>query len=314
MLRKQGTWATVMRETAEGVSFALTPGVDLIKEDDDSLPGYVPKVSAEDQLLENQRLIQELERTVSKQRILNEKLAMKSKLQAFQFNKRIQVARRKERARHDKEVQEKIVPLKEKITDLKDDLRTTVKANRVRVKRAYAQDNFNSQYNKALLTVKDLAQEISDKQQSSLRNDLSTLERRLARETQYKLALKQRTETAEAAAERRWNEAERKIPVLEQAILSSKIQLEQNMLMHDDLMNKRKKDIERLKGDLKKEVQEKSKFSSEAEDLKKRLAEAEFRMRQAEKVAARAEKASLSSTFPAVGAKKVDLGASLPRR
>ncbi len=47
---------------------------------------------------------------------------------------------------------------------------------------------------------------------------VSTLERRLKRDAAYKSALKQRTEIAEQAAEKRWSEAESKIPVLESQI------------------------------------------------------------------------------------------------
>ncbi len=49
-------------------------------------------------------------------------------------------------------------------------------------------------------------------------SQVSTLERRLKRDAVYKAALRQRTEIAEKAAEKRWSEAENKIPALETKI------------------------------------------------------------------------------------------------
>ena len=72
-----------------------------------------------------------------------------------------------------------------------------------------------------------MARDIANKEQAQLRNTVGALERRMERDTQFKLALKKRTETAEQAAEQRYAAAENKIPKLESQLLQANIELDQ---------------------------------------------------------------------------------------
>ena len=226
VLRSQGPWATVMKETLEGTAFGLSQGVDLIKPDDDISLSKSSGPSLEQQLLEKDRLIGEMERALAKQKHACEQVMRGTKEMKRSFVRTIDDARRQEKSRHEKEIELKLQPLKEKLSDLKEDYSTLRKAHKVRVQKAYAQDNFISQYSKALSSVKQQARDIANKEQSQLRNTVGALERRMQRDTKFKLALKKRTETAEDTAERKFREAENKIPKLEEQLLHCQVELE----------------------------------------------------------------------------------------
>lgn len=226
VLRSQGPWATVMKETQEGTAYGLSEGVDLIKPDDD-VPLSKAGPSLESQLLEKDRLIGEMERALVKQKNACDMVLRSTNEFKRAFTRTIDDARRQEKTRHDKELELKLQPLRESYKDLKEDYSTLRKAHKVRVKKAYAQDNFMSQYSKALSSVKQQARDIANKEQSQLRNKVGALERRMQRDTKFKLALKKRTETAENAAEQRFSAAETKIPKLESQLLHATIELDQ---------------------------------------------------------------------------------------
>jgi len=226
VLRSQGPWATVMKETLDGTAYGLSQGVDLIKADDD-IPLSKKGPSLESQLLEKDLLIGEMERALAKQKNACETVMRSTKEMKRAFVQTLEDSRRQEKSRHEMEIEVKLQPLKEQLRDLKEDYSTLRKAHKVRVQKAYAQDNFNSQYSKALNSVKDQAREIANKEQSQLRNTVGALERRLQRDTAYKLVLKERTETAEKTAELKYRDAESKIPKLESQLLHASIEMEQ---------------------------------------------------------------------------------------
>ena len=226
VLRSQGPWATVMKETLDGTAYGLSQGVDLIRANDD-IPLSKKGVSLESQLLEKDLLIGEMERALAKQKNACEMVTRSTKEIKRSFARTLEDSRRQEKSRHDKEVEIKLLPLKEQLRDLKEDYSTLRKAHKVRVQKAYAQDNFISQYSKALNSVKQQARDIANKEQSQLRNTVGALERRLQRDTAFKLALKERTETAEKTAELKYRDAEIKIPKLETQLLHASIQMEQ---------------------------------------------------------------------------------------
>ena len=226
VLRSQGPWATVMKETLDGTAYGLSQGVELIRANDD-IPLSKKGVSLESQLLEKDLLIGEMERALAKQKNACEMVTRSTKEIKRSFARTLEDSRRQEKSRHDKEVEIKLQPLKEQLRDLKEDYSTLRKAHKVRVQKAYAQDNFISQYSKALNSVKQQARDIANKEQSQLRNTVGALERRLQRDTAFKLALKERTETAEKTAELKYRDAETKIPKLETQLLHASIQMEQ---------------------------------------------------------------------------------------
>jgi hypothetical protein len=226
VLRSTGSWATVMKETQEGTAYGLLQGVDLIKADDE-IPLSKKGPSLEQQLLDKDRLIGEMERAMVKQKHATEQVVRSAKTIQRSFSRSINDARRQEKLRHEKEIEMKLQPLRDQLRNVKEDFSTLRKAHKVRVQRAYAQDNFISQYAKALSSVKEQAREIANKEQAQLRNKVGALERRNLRDQQYKLALKARTETAENTAELKYRDAESKIPKLEEQLLHCTIEMEQ---------------------------------------------------------------------------------------
>lgn len=271
VLRSQGPWATVMKETQEGTAYGLSQGVDLIKPDDEIPLSKSSGTSAEQQLLEKDRLIGEMERALAKQKHACEQVQRGTRALERSFLRQIDEARRQERTRHEKEIELKLQPLREQLSDVKEDYSTLRKAHKVRVQKAYAQDNFISQYSKALSSVKEQAREIANKEQSQLRNKVGALERRMQRDTAFKLALKKRTETAEETAERKFRDAENKIPKLESQLLHSQVELEQakrtlkSKLYH---FSRTAKDHE---GRTKKDQEDIRRLAKENEDLKQQV-------------------------------------------
>jgi len=226
VLRSQGPWATVMKETLEGTAYGLSQGVDLIKPSED-IPLSKTGPSLKQQLLEKDRLIGDMERSLAKQKNACDMVMRRTKEMKRSFTRTITDARRQEKQRHQKEVELKLQPLQAKLKDIKEEYTNLRMANKKQVAAAYAQDNFISQYSKALSTVKQQARDIANREQSTLRNKVGQLERRLTRDTRFKLALKERTEVAEKTAEIKFRDAEDKIPKLESQLLLSTIELEQ---------------------------------------------------------------------------------------
>ena len=227
VLRSQGPWADVMKETLHGTVYGLSHGVDLIKQTDEIPLSTKAGSTLEQQLFEKERLIGEMERALAKQKSAIDIVIRNTKELKRDFSKSFENAKRQEKTRHEKELEVKLQPLKDQLKDMKEDYSTLRKAHKVRVKKAYAQDNFISQYSKALSSVKQMARDIANKEQAQLRNTVGALERRMERDTQFKLALKKRTETAEQAAEQRYAAAENKIPKLESQLLQANIELDQ---------------------------------------------------------------------------------------
>mmetsp|Transcript_9119 Transcript_9119/g.22476 ORF Transcript_9119/g.22476 Transcript_9119/m.22476 type:complete len:388 (+) Transcript_9119:189-1352(+) len=285
VLRAQGPWATVMKETLAGPTYAM-PGVDLMKEDSELPLGKKTENVAEQMLLKD-RLISELERSLSKQKKLNDKALGETRKHADSVLEQMEDARKLDKKRTEAEVLGRVKPLQEQLASLKEDLSTTKKANRVRVKRAYAQDNFLSSYAKGMSHIKDMAKEMAAKSSRKLKQDLDVVERRLTRDAVYKKALKMRTETAEVAAERRYTEAENKIPVLQREVLMSSLAREQTERMFADRINRSKRELDQVSGIAKQDAAEKHKLAIENGRLKARVDELDYKFRTAEKALAR---------------------------
>lgn len=270
VLRSQGPWATVMKETLEGTAYGLSKGVDLIKPDED-IPLSQTGPSLKQQLLEKDRLIGEMERALAKQKNACDMVMRSTKEMKRSFTRNITDARRQEKQRHQKEVELKLQPLQVKLKDVKEEYTNLRMANKKQVAAAYAQDNFISQYSKALSTVKQQARDIANKEQSMLRNKVGGLERRLQRDTAFKLALKERTEVAEKTAEVKFKEAENKIPKLESQLLHSTIELEQSKRTLKSKMyhfNRQAKDHE---GRVKKDGEDINRLTKDNEELKQQV-------------------------------------------
>ncbi len=104
--------------------------------------------------------------------MLNDKLLQKSRKHANLYSKMMEKARKEERDLNEDSRERSVSVLEKRVHELKSDLRTTRKAASSRVRRAYAQDNFLSQYARAMATVKQQAQEFANAENSALRNQV----------------------------------------------------------------------------------------------------------------------------------------------
>jgi hypothetical protein len=271
VLRSQGPWATVMKETQEGTAYSLSKGVDLIKPDDEIPLSKSSGPDRQQQLRQKDMLIGEMERALAKQKHACEQVQRNTRALERTFLRQIEEARRQEKTRHEKEIELKLQPLREKLSDVKEEYSTLRKAHKVRVQKAYAQDNFISQYSKALSSVKQQARDIANKEQSQLRNKVGALERRMARDTEFKLALKKRTETAEEIAEKKFRDAENKIPKLESQLLHSQIELEQAKRTLKSKMYHFSRAAKDHEGRVKKDQEDIHRLAKENEELKQQV-------------------------------------------
>jgi DNA repair exonuclease SbcCD ATPase subunit len=271
VLRSQGPWATVMKETQEGTAYGLSQGVDLIKPDDEIPLSKSSGPDLQQQLRQRDMLIGEMERALAKQKYACEQVQRGTRALERTFLRQIDEARRQEKTRHEKEIELKLQPLREQLSDVKEEYSTLRKAHKVRVQKAYAQDNFISQYSKALSSVKQQARDIANKEQSQLRNKVGALERRLTRDTEFKLALKKRTETAEEIAEKKFRDAENKIPKLESQLLHSQIELEQAKRTLKSKMYHFSRAAKDHEGRVKKDQEDVRRLAKENEELKQQV-------------------------------------------
>ena len=276
VLRSQGPWATVMKETLEGTAYGLSSGVNLITQTED-IPLSQKGPSVGQQLMDKDRLISELERALAKQNNAGAALAHSAKEMRREFVNSLNKARRQEKARHEKDLQTKLEPLRQTLRDVKEDFGTLRKAYKTQLSRAYAQDNFVSQYSKALSSVKQMARDIANKEQAQLRNKVGALERSLAQETRIKRALRDRTDLAESIADLKFRKAESKIPELEKELLQSHVELEQSRRTLKSKMYHFTRAVKDHEGQAKKDREDIAKFAKENERLKQELADLKFR-------------------------------------
>jgi hypothetical protein len=121
----------------------------------------------------NKQLVQELDRALTKQKLLTDKLVQKSRKHAHMYKKMMEKAYKEEREINEETRARSVSVLEQRVESLREDLRTSRKAATGRIRRAYAQDNFLSQYAKAMANVKQQAQEMADSQNSALKNHVS---------------------------------------------------------------------------------------------------------------------------------------------
>ncbi len=119
-------------------------------------------------------MVQELERALTKQKLLTEKLMYKSRKHAHMYKKMMDKAHKEERETNEETRARSVGVLEQRVESLREDLRTSRKAATGHVRRAYAQDNFVSQYAKVMASVKQQAQDLADAQNAALHNHVST--------------------------------------------------------------------------------------------------------------------------------------------
>jgi hypothetical protein len=271
-----------MKETQDGPTYAM-PGVDLIKEDPELPTGSSKKENLREQLQQKNQLISELERSISRQSMMNEKTLKETRKQTKSVLGQLAELRRSERERSDKEIQARVRPLQEEVASLREDLTTTNKAMKVRVKRAYAQDNFLSSYSKGMSHIGDMARELADKEGKKLRQEVALMQRRFERDSVYKKALRMRTETAEIASEKRYTEAEARIPVLQKEVLMATLKLGTTERLFQDKLNRSLHELDQVSGVAKADAQEKARLAAENAKLKAQVSELDYKFRTAQK-------------------------------
>jgi hypothetical protein len=159
------------------------------------------------------------------------------------------------------------------------ELKTLNMAMRVRVRRAYAQDNFSSTYSKAMLTIKDQARVMAKKQLLKLEDQVGALSRRVTVDTEYKRFLQRRMEATELAAEKRWQMAEGKIPLLEQKIHAAQGQAEKVRLADWGETSKLKRSVKRSSADVLLERGKHEETKRTNQELRRELKEMEVKWR-----------------------------------
>jgi len=217
------------------------------------------------------QLIHELERSLAKQKLVVDKVVHKTKQHSRLFSKMMEEASREERSRNEEALVQTVGVMTEKLKSYKSNLRTTNLANSARLNKAYAQDNFLSQYSKILTTVQERAKAIADTEHTSLVNQVSALKRGLRRDIAYKRALKERTEISEDAAERRWLEAENKIPPLERFINDQHARAAQLKMFEQEKSNRQRREMDRLNTLLRREQEARAAAEAQCQALQKSL-------------------------------------------
>ena len=274
VLRACGSWSIAMKDTDFGEAF-VTKSEDIHVSPQERDPG--PAVLGT--ILGANEIILTLEKTVCRQKALNEKLVRSSTEQLTKLRRDLEKVRDEEVAKCKETMKNNMEVSTEAITRLKQELKTVKMASNIRYRRAFAQDNFLSSYSKAMLTIRDQARELARKELSKLEDQVGALSRRVLVDAQYKRTLQRRTEAAESAAEKRWQSAERKIPLLEQKIHTANARAEKLRLSDWGEKSTLRRNVERLSAELQMETERHQQTTRMNEELKQQLKEMEMRWR-----------------------------------
>ncbi|EKX54275.1 hypothetical protein GUITHDRAFT_132036 [Guillardia theta CCMP2712] len=210
VLRSKGPWATVMKETEEGESYILDSGLEWDHTNVFSKDEEVTKKKLLQEIRAKDRIIAELDETLKASQRSLDAIEMRTRNRQHKLQREINRARERDREQQLKETQRIIAPLKQQNELLKERYSTLKQAHQARIKNGFAQDTFSSKYNSAMMKVKEIARDLSKQEVQSLRNRISSLERKAKSDAEYILDLKQRLIAAAKAAEFRYGEAESK--------------------------------------------------------------------------------------------------------
>ena len=249
VLRSKGPWATVMKETEEGESYILDSGLEwdhttVFRKDEE-----VTKKKLLQEIRAKDRIITELDETLKASQRSLDAIEMRTRNRQHKLQQEINRARERVREQQLKETQRIMAPLKQQNELLKGRYTTLKQAHQARIKNGFAQDTFSSKYNSAMMKVKEIARDLSKQEVQSLRNRVSSLERKAKSDAEYILDLKQRLIAAAKVAELRYGEAESKIPRLENELLETRQKMSRMAKNYESKLMRQSKRLDQLQAD-----------------------------------------------------------------